>query len=155
MNAAVPTQAVPLWPLVLYFIFVLAVVGGMIGISYFLGQHHMERSTGVPFESGIQPTGSARQRISVNYYMMAMFFVIFDIESVFLFAWAVAVRRLGWTGFIEAAVFIAFLMAALAYLWGQGALDWGSTPQTDKTLKKMASDNPKPVRHAGTIEIRE
>lgn len=124
-----PANPIALWPLGLYFVFVLAVVGGMIGISYVLGQRHMEHSTGVPFESGIRPTGSARRRISINYYLMAMFFVIFDMESVFLFAWAVAARKLGWMGFAEAAVFVIVLLAALAYLWGQGALDWGTAPR--------------------------
>ena len=121
-----PDHAVRLWPLLLYFASVLAVVVGMIGISYGLGPRHSERSTGVPFESGILPTGSARRRISISFYLMAMFFVIFDMESVFLFAWAVAARPLGWTGFIEVVVFIVILLVALVYLWGQGALDWGS-----------------------------
>ena len=140
--APTPVTPIALWPLVLYFVFVLAVVGGMIGISYVLGQRHMEHSTGVPFESGIRPTGSARRRISINYYLMAMFFVIFDMESVFLFAWAVAARKLGWMGFAEAAVFIIVLLAGLAYIWGQGALDWGTKQQQKQSLNKSSIRNP-------------
>jgi NADH-quinone oxidoreductase subunit A len=120
-----PVPQSPLWPLVLYFACVLAVVTGMIVISWLVGQRHMEESTGIPFESGMLPTGSARHRVSVSFYMVAMFFVIFDQEAVFLFAWAVAVRQLGWAGFVEAVVFIVILLAGLVYLWGQGALDWG------------------------------
>lgn len=124
-----PLGATPLlWPLVLYLVAVLAIVGGMIVISSLLGQRHNEPSTGVPFESGVLPTGPARQRVTVNFYLMAMFFVIFDMESVFLFAWAVAARPLGWAGLIEAVVFIVILLAALVYLWGQGALDWAAAP---------------------------
>lgn len=119
-----PPQQPLLWPLVLYLLCVLAVVTGMIVISYFLGQRHMERSTGIPFESGVLPTGSARRRIPVNFYLIGIFFVIFDLESVFLFAWAVAARQLGWAGYFEALVFTAVLLVALVYLWGQGALDW-------------------------------
>jgi NADH-quinone oxidoreductase subunit A len=125
MNPAEP-QTVLLWPLLVYFACVIAVVVGMIGLSWFLGQRHMERSTGIPFESGMLPTGSARRRINVSFYMVAMFFVIFDLESIFLFAWAVAARPLGWTGFWEVVVFVVIMLAALAYLWGQGALDWGT-----------------------------
>jgi NADH-quinone oxidoreductase subunit A len=80
----------------------------------------------VPYESGILPTGSARLRIDVKYYLVAMFFVIFDLETVFLFAWAVAFRELGWAGYIEALVFIVVLVVALVYLWKVGALDWGT-----------------------------
>lgn len=140
MNPAQP-QTVPLWPLLVYFACVIVVVVGMIGISWFLGQRHMEPSTGIPFESGMLPTGSARRRISVNFYMIAMFFVIFDLESVFLFAWAVAARPLGWTGFFEIVVFVVILLAGLAYLWGQGALDWGSRQVRRPLLPRFGIDS--------------
>jgi NADH-quinone oxidoreductase subunit A len=113
------------WPLLVYAAAVIFVVAAMIGISHVLGQRHSERATGDPYESGNVPTGSARLRIPVNYYLIAVFFVIFDLEAAFLFAWAVAVREVGWAGFIEATVFIAVLLVALVYLWRQGALDWG------------------------------
>lgn len=122
----------PLWPLLVYFAAVLIVVTGMLVISHFLGQRHHERSTGVPFEAGMLPTGSARRRVSINFYMVAIFFVIFDLEAVFLFAWAVAARPLGWMGFIEVVIFVFILLAALVYLWGQGALDWGSSRQVSR-----------------------
>jgi NADH-quinone oxidoreductase subunit A len=100
--------------------------GGMIGLSYVLGQRHKDRATGEPYESGIVPTGGARLRLPVKYYLVAMLFVIFDLEAVFLFAWAVAAREAGWTGYISAAVFIGVLLAALVYLWRAGALEWGA-----------------------------
>ena len=81
-----------------------------------------------PFESGIVTVGLARLRLSAKFYLIAVFFVIFDVEAVFLFAWAVAFRELGWPGYIEAVIFIAILGAALAYLWRLGALDWGLQP---------------------------
>lgn len=114
----------PLWPLVLYAALVLIVVGGMLGLSYVLGERHKDRATGEPYESGIVSTGSARLRLSVKYYLVAIFFVIFDLESAFIFAWAVAFRELGWVGYIEIIVFIAVLLAGLIYLWRNGALDW-------------------------------
>ncbi len=113
-----------LWPLAVYFIFVVFVVATMLGLSYVLGQRHHERATGQPYESGIISTGTARIRLSANFYLMAMFFVIFDLESVFIFAWAVVMRDAGWLGYSEALVFIAILGVALIYLWRLGALDW-------------------------------
>jgi NADH-quinone oxidoreductase subunit A len=118
-------QPGPLWPLVLYFVAVLMVVGAMIAISYFLGQRHTERATGEPFESGVVGVGFARLRFPAHFYLVAVFFVIFDLEAVFIFAWAIALHESGWAGYIEILVFIAILVAALIYLWRIGALDWG------------------------------
>lgn len=112
------------WPLVLYASLVLIVVGAMLGLSYVLGERHRERATGEPYESGIVSTGSTRPRLSVKYYLVAVFFVIFDLEAAFIFAWAVAFRELGWAGYAEVTVFIGVLLAGLIYLWRNGALDW-------------------------------
>jgi NADH-quinone oxidoreductase subunit A len=117
---------VDLWPLGIYVALVLGLVGAMLGLSYVLGQRHHDRSTGFPYESGILSEGSARVRLSAKFYLIAMFFVIFDLEAVFLFAWAVAVRETGWTGYAEAFIFIFILLVALAYLWRVGALEWAS-----------------------------
>lgn len=122
-----------LWPLVVYAAAVIALVAGMIGLSSVLGERHRERATGEPYEGGILSTGDARVRLSVKFYLVAMFFVIFDLEAVFLFAWAVAARELGWAGYAEALVFIAILVAALAYLWRSGGLDWGELPEAPRT----------------------
>lgn len=120
---------VTLWPLVVYFLAVTFVAAAMIGLSHFLGQRHQERATGQPYESGIVSTGTARVRLSANFYLIAMFFVIFDLETVFIFAWAVSAREVGWAGYIEILVFIVILLAALVYLWRLGALDWGTSPK--------------------------
>jgi NADH-quinone oxidoreductase subunit A len=113
-----------MWPLGVYFVLVILLVAGMLLVSYFLGQRHNERATGSPYESGILSEGSAHVRLSAKFYLVAMFFVIFDLEAVFLFAWAVAVRPLGWPAFWETVVFVGILVAALVYLWRIGALDW-------------------------------
>ena len=114
-----------LWPLVLYFVLVTGLVGTLVALSYVLGERHAEPAKGEPFESGVVIVGSARLRFSAKYYLVAMFFVIFDVEALFLYAWAVAVREAGWAGYVEALVFILVLVAALVYLWRLGALDWG------------------------------
>lgn len=115
-----------LWALGVYFLLVLALVVAMLVVSYVLGQRHEEPATGSPYESGIVSTGSAHVRLSAKFYLVAMFFVIFDLEAVFIFTWAVAGRDLGWTGYFEVLVFSGILIAALVYLWRLGALDWGS-----------------------------
>ncbi len=117
-------QAQNLWVLGLYFLVVLLIVASMLGLSYVLGPRHEEPATGSPYESGILSEGSARVRLAAKFYLTAIFFVIFDLEAVFILAWAVAARELGWTGYAELAVFIAILVAALAYLWRLGAPDW-------------------------------
>jgi len=114
----------PLWSLAVYGLLVILLVTGIIGLSALLGERHRERATGEPYESGIVSTGSARVRLSVTFYLVAMCFVIFDLEAVYLFAWAVAARELGWTGYAEVLVFVGVLLAALVYLWRRGALDW-------------------------------
>ena len=118
-----------LWPLAVYFAVAVALVVLMIGLSYVLGQQHRDRTTAEPYESGMLPTGSAWMQFDVKYYLVAMFFVIFDLEAVFIFAWAGALREAGWSGFIEALIFIVILVAALAYIWSMGALDWGPSKQ--------------------------
>jgi NADH-quinone oxidoreductase subunit A len=116
----------PLWPFVVYTIAVVALIAAILGISYVLGQHHRERTTGRPYESGSPLTGPARLRLSISFYLVAMFFVVFDVESIYLFAWAIAWRDLGWPGYVEVLIFIGILLAALVYLWRLGALDWGT-----------------------------
>ncbi len=133
------TIQTPLWPLVVYFAGVLVVVAGMLLISYVLGQKHNERATGIPYESGMLPTGSARLRFDVKYYLVAMFFVIFDLETVFIVAWAIAFRELGWAGYVEVLIFIGVLLAGLVYLWRQGALDWNRRPRRRPPQDSAAS----------------
>ena len=113
-----------LWPLAVYLTIVGMLVVAMLGLSFVLGQRHQDRATGSPYESGILSEGSARVRLPVKFYQVAIFFVIFDLEAVFLFAWAVAVRETGWAGYAEVLLFITVLLATLAYLWRVGALDW-------------------------------
>jgi len=115
--------------LIIYFGSVLAVTCVMLGGAYFLGQRHRAKAADEPFESGVVPTGDVHIRFSVQFYLLAIFFVIFDMESVFLFAWSVALKEAGWSGFIEALIFISVLIAALVYLWALGALDWRTRRQ--------------------------
>ena len=127
-----------MWPLGVYFACVVAVVAVMVGASFLLGQRHQDRATGEPYESGIVSEGTARLRLTAQFYLMAMLFVIFDLEAVFIFAWAVAVRELGWTGYIVILVFITLLLVALLYLWRVGALSWGPAGRAPFVTKDPA-----------------
>jgi len=117
---------VNLWPLGVYFIGVIFLIAAILFLSYILGERHKEHATDEPYEAGAPITGSGRQRLTAKFYLVAMFFVIFDLESVFIVAWALTARQLGWAGYIEILIFIGVLVAALVYLWKLGALDWGS-----------------------------
>src|SRR3954453_19962868 len=122
-----------LWPLLLYAGIVAFLLTAILLLSYFLGQHHQDRSTRLPYEGGIQQAGSARLRFSAQFYLVAMLFVIFDVEAVFLMLWALAFYELGWPGYIGALIFIVQLVVVLIYEWGIGALDIG--PNVSGILK--------------------
>jgi NADH-quinone oxidoreductase subunit A len=124
-----------LWPLVVFFFLTLALVMFILALSYVLGQRHRGRTTDEIYECGLVSTGSARVRFAAKFYLMAMFFVIFDLESVFILVWSVGVRELGWIGYVEVAIFISILLAALFYLWRVGALEWGTFKQKTDAQK--------------------
>lgn len=121
-----------LWPLVVYGAIVLSLVGLILGLSYVLGQRHQDRATGEPYEGGILSAGGARMRFSSQFYLVAMLFVIFDVEVVFILSWAIAFRELGWYGYAGVAIFILMLLVVLVYEWRNGALDFG--PDGNKIL---------------------
>ncbi len=110
--------------LAIYLFLVAVVIAVMLG-SYFLGPRHSEAATGSPYESGILSTGNARVKFAAHFYLVAMFFVVFDLESVFLYAWSISVRELGLIGFIQVSIFIFILFVTLFYLFRIGAFKIG------------------------------
>ena len=97
---------------------------GMVVASHFLGPLRPTSSKDAPYESGITPLGSTRERFSVKFYLVAILFIVFDLETVFLIPWGVAFRGLGLFGFVEMLIFIGVLLVGLAYVWKKGALQW-------------------------------
>lgn len=127
-----------LYNLLIYSAAVSVLIAGIIVLSYLLGQRHRERATGEPYESGIVSTGSARLRFSAQFYVIAMFFVIFDLETVFLVSWAISIREAGWSGFGVMLVFLAFLVSVLIYEWRIGAFDYAASGRDIlKAIKKI------------------
>jgi NADH-quinone oxidoreductase subunit A len=134
------------WPFVLYFFLVIGVVGAAT-MTFVLGERHFERAKSEPYESGMPVTGSARLRFNAQFYLIAVFFVIFDLEALFIFAWAVGLREAGWTGYAEMAIFIGLLFIALIYLWKAGGLELQrSMPHRPDNKRALAPNSPRIVR---------
>jgi len=132
-----------LWPIIVYGAIVLSLVLAILGLSFVLGQRHKEHATEEPYEGGILSTGSARLRFSAQFYLIAMLFVIFDVETIFIVSWAIAFKQLGWYGYAGVMVFVILLFVVLIYEWRNGALDFG--PDGGKILKaykKLNNDKP-------------
>lgn len=134
-----PGSGEVIWPLVVYGGIALLISAGMIIVSHFLGQRHEDQATQETYESGIETTHDARLRFPIHFYIVAMFFVIFDLEAVFIFAWAVSIQEVGWAGYCAAVVFIGILLAVLVYEWRIGAIDFG--PKGKEILKAMKRKN--------------
>ncbi|MFK8329878.1 NADH-quinone oxidoreductase subunit A [Pseudomonas sp. BJa5] len=131
------------WALGAFLVGVVSICVIMLGVSKFLGGRAWGRSKNQPFESGMLPTGGARLRFSANFYLVAILFVIFEAEALFLFVYAVSVRETGWAGFIGAAIFIAILLVGLIYEGAMGALNGGvSVNQRKKASSTQAQGLP-------------
>lgn len=133
MLAEIALNHYQLWPLMLYVVLVIGLVLFILGLSYILGQRHEEKATHEIYESGIKPTGDTHVKFSSKYYVVAMFFVIFDLEAAFIVAWAISYEKVGWLGYVGILLFIVILFAVLIYEWRIGALDFG--PNGNKILK--------------------
>jgi NADH-quinone oxidoreductase subunit A len=122
--------------LALYAFMVSLVVAAILFFAARLGERKPDPEKLKPWECGITPTGTARARFPIPFYLVAAFFLIFDVEAVYIFSWAIAARLLGWEGWLQITFFILILLISLFYLWGKGGLDWGPIPPP-------SSDNPK------------
>jgi NADH-quinone oxidoreductase subunit A len=111
-------------PLLIYVLVVLGLLGALVTLSFVLAPSKPHKTKLAPYESGIIPTAPAHPRLSVRFYLTAMLFIIFDVEAVFFYPWAVIMKQLKWFGLIEMAVFMGILLVALAYIWRKGGLDW-------------------------------
>src|SRR6202158_5356715 len=120
------------FPVVGQIVIAIAVAAGLIGASTLLGKRGKSPLKDTPYESGMAPVGSARERFSVKFYLVGMIFILFDIEAVFLFPWVVVFRELKLFGLAEMLIFVAVVLVGFFYVWKKGALDWGPEPKSPR-----------------------
>jgi NADH-quinone oxidoreductase subunit A len=111
-------------PLVLQLLIAGILASLLVGVSTLVGWRRPNRAKQQAYECGMEPTGDAREPFSVKFYLVAMVFILFDVEAIFLYPWAYVFRSLRWYGFVEMMVYIAVLLVGYLYLWKKGALDW-------------------------------
>ncbi len=120
-----PTTYAETWlPVLIQIIIALGVASAMIGFSAILGRRVKDSVKSSPYESGMKPVGNARERFSVKFYLVAMVFILFDIEAIFLYPWAVVYRQLKMFAFFEMLLFIVLVLCGFYYIWKKGVLDW-------------------------------
>jgi NADH-quinone oxidoreductase subunit A len=117
------------FPILLQVFIAMAVAAGMIGASFFLGKRWRNRAKDSVYECGMTPVGTARERFSVKFYLVAMIFILFDVEVVFLYPWAVVYDQLKLYGFVVMFLFVDLVLWGYFYIWKKGVLDWGPEPQ--------------------------
>ena len=133
-------QLTELWPIAAYFLILVGLLAVMMVLSYVLGPQSKKPAKNLPYESGIVSVNDNKTRFTNHFFLYAIFFVIFDLETIFLFAWVIAFKESGWPGFIEASIFIFILLAALIYLWRIGALQLKRRHQSfENQVNKNAS----------------
>jgi NADH-quinone oxidoreductase subunit A len=108
------------------------VAAALVLLSYLIGKRVRNKVKDLPYECGITPTGSARERFSVRFYLVGMLFILFDIEAIFLYPWAVIYRELKLFAFVEMLIFIVLILAGYFYIWKKGALDWSQKPANER-----------------------
>jgi NADH-quinone oxidoreductase subunit A len=119
-------------PLLIHFLVACLLAGAIVMLSWLIGERKPTRAKLSPYECGMAPQGDARERFSVKFYLVAMLFILFDVEAVFLYPWAVILRELKMFGFWEMLVYIGIVLVGFFYIWKKGVLDWGPAPMRSK-----------------------
>jgi NADH-quinone oxidoreductase subunit A len=132
LNPNTPNLTYPelYFPVLVQGILAIVIAAALIILSYALGKKVRNKIKDTPYESGIVPTGDARGRFSVKFYLVAMLFILFDIEAIFLYPWAVVYRELKMFGFIEMLIFVVLILSGFFYIWKKGALEWSHPDRT-------------------------
>jgi len=120
------------FPVLVQGILAVVIAAALIIISYLFGKRVKNSVKDMPYESGIRPVGDARGRFSVKFYLVAMLFILFDIEAIFLYPWAVVYRELKWFGFVEMLLFVILILSGFFYMWKKGALEWSHPERTGR-----------------------
>ena len=138
MPDSIPEQ----WlPIVMQTVLALVIACALVTLSYVIGRKVKNRVKDMPYECGIVPTGDARERFCVKFYLVAMLFILFDIEAIFLYPWAVVYKQLKMFAFLEMLAFVALVMAGFFFVWKKGVLDWAQLAEPRVPLTPI-TDNP-------------
>src|SRR6202023_3140057 len=122
-----PTSAAEVYfPVLVQLVIAIVLASGLIGTSFLLGKKVRDKVKESSYECGIVPTGTARERFSVKFYLVGIVFILFDIEAIFLYPWAAVYRELKMFAFVEMLLFVALVLAGFFYVWKKGALDWSA-----------------------------
>lgn len=138
------------FPVLVQLVIAVVVAAALVAISFLLGKRVRNRVKDSPYESGIAPTGTARERFSVKFYLVAIVFILFDIEAVFLYPWAVVYRELKLFGFVEMLLFVILILSGFFYIWKKGALDW-SRETTEGSPYDLQRDDLQRARKKGAV----
>ena len=124
-----PTTPALYWfPVLVQVILAMVIAAALVALSFLLGKRVQNKVKDQPYECGMTPVGDARERFSVKFYLVAMLFILFDIEAIFLYPWVVVYRDLKMFGFMEMAIFVVLILSGFFYIWKKGALDWAAEP---------------------------
>jgi len=135
-----PTSPAEVWfPVLLQAALAMVIAAALVALSYAIGRRVKNKVKDMPYECGIAPTGDARERFSVKFYLVAMLFILFDIEAIFLYPWAVVYKQLRMFAFVEMLAFVVLIMAGFFFVWKKGVLDWAHSDR-DEPLTPL-SDN--------------
>jgi NADH-quinone oxidoreductase subunit A len=137
MSATLSPWEPGIFSLAIYGLLVVILIAALLFLSGWLGEKKTNPEKLRPYECGIIPTGTARFRYSVAFYLIATFFLIFDVEAAYIFLWAIAFDRLGWAGWFQISFFIIILLISLFYIWKKGGLEWGPTSK-DRDIREIS-----------------
>lgn len=131
-----PTTAAEYWfPVLLQAVLAIVIAAALVALSFALGKRVKDRVKDQPYECGIVPVGDAKERFSVKFYLVAMIFILFDIEAIFLYPWAVVYKQLKMFAFVEMLLFVVLIFAGFFFVWKKGVLDW-SGDRVAPTVRK-------------------
>jgi len=136
-----PTTPAEQWlPILMQAVLAMIIAAALVTLSFVIGRKVKNSVKDMAYECGIQPTGDARERFSVKFYLVAMLFILFDIEAIFLYPWAVVYKQLKMFAFTEMLVFVALVLVGFIYIWKKGVLDWAATNRDETAVSGIPAN---------------
>ena len=151
-----PTTPAQQWlPVLLQAVLALVIAAALVTLSAVIGRKVKNRVKDMPYECGIKPTGDARERFSVKFYLVAMLFILFDIEAIFLYPWAVIYKQLKMFAFVEMLIFVLLILAGFFFIWKKGVLDWAYSNREERPITPRRPTPTSPVLTDARYKLEE